>query len=86
LRRDIHNTNKKMATGSGLLVTVLFTNVVSVIFFLFVVEWMIVYVGGQDDKIAYSVGSQPEFSFQQSGRARSKIHDPLCTSPRGACN
>ena len=61
-----------MAAGSDLVV---FTNVFYVIFLLFILEWITLCVGGQEDNIAYSATLQPEFAFRQQGRARYKIHD-----------
>jgi len=38
---------------------------------MFLFESIVVCVGRQGDNIAFSTGAQPEFSFQQTGTARS---------------
>ena len=71
--------NGKMATGSCRLFTLVFTNLHYMIFLLFIIECIIVYVGGRDDNIAYSAGSQPAFAFGRQGRAR--LVYALCATP-----
>ena len=58
----------KMSTGS---VFVLFTNVVYMLILLFIIQCIVLCVGGQEDNIVYSARSQPQFSFRQQGTARS---------------
>ena len=52
----------------------MYTNFVYLLFLLFVLEFIVLYVGAQDKNIAYSAGSQPEFSFRQQDKARLLIH------------
>ena len=49
--------------------TMVFSNVL--VLLLFLLESIVAYAGGQDDSIAFATGSQPEFTFQQPGTARS---------------
>jgi len=70
-----------MSTGSLCLV---FTNVLYMLFLLFITQWIALYAGGQEDNVVFSAGSQPEFSFRQQGTARSST--ARCYSVRVCLN